>query len=62
MTDFVRGISSVEGRFRLLGPFPTEATSIDPEAFADEMRTQMKAALAAIRSGSEQEEPHVRPA
>jgi 1-acyl-sn-glycerol-3-phosphate acyltransferase len=53
LSEFVRGVAQVQGRFRLLGPFPTQAASVDPETFSEMMHTRMEEALALIRSESD---------
>ena len=52
LTDFLQSVSAIEGRAVLLGPFESPEPRTDPDAFIEEMREQMRIALAGLRSGA----------
>ena len=52
LTDFLSGVSAIDGRIVAKGPFEGPPPGSDPELFIAEMRERMDAALAELRSGA----------
>ena len=52
LTDFLRNVSSIDGRALVLGPFPSPDRGADLEAFIKEMRARMQLGLATLRGSA----------